>query len=249
MASKRPLVEFPTRDTDQLYASHVTCLCAFHGCIPCAYKIACFDVALDKEFCRQRPNQRPESCPRATSDDNRAVYGYQSGLRVLTVGDGDFSFSLAIARKVGALGKVWATSYEPKETLLDVYPDIAFTIEELQSLGAMIFFQVDGTQLEATMPDVKTQKFDRIVWNFPCTAIGRGQDGQNAEMDRNKELVRHFLANARFLLADHGEIHMNHKTKVITEASTCRQSHLQSSHTIPHSLLSTNGRLKKWRLS
>jgi 25S rRNA (uracil2634-N3)-methyltransferase len=56
-------------------------------------------------------------------------------------------------------------------------------------------------------------KFDRICWNFPCTAIANGQDGQNDDMDRNKDLVRKFMNGAIQMLKCQGEIHMCHKTK------------------------------------
>jgi 25S rRNA (uracil2634-N3)-methyltransferase len=129
-------------------------------------------------------------------------------MKVLTVGDGDFSFSLALAR----LGVVLtATSYESRATLENVYPDIQQTLIEMKRLGATILFQVDATNLARTLPK---KYYERIVWNFPCSAIAKGQDGQNKEMDWNKELVRRFVANARDYAAINCQIHINHKTKV-----------------------------------
>lgn len=209
---------FPLRDTDRLYASLETVDCA-NKCVPCAYKIGLFDVALDTEFCRQVPNQRPEQCPRLrgpTGEGSSFSMGYQPGMSILTVGDGDFSFSLALARILFASSKksrLVATSYETEETLRRVYPNFDETLKELHGLGATTLYQVDATRLEATLPSDHQSKFHRICWNFPCTAIAKGQDGQNQEMEDNKALVKQFVVSASPLLAAKGEIHICHKTK------------------------------------
>ena len=228
----------PVRDINKLFSSSFTIRCAFHhGCVPCAYKIGCFDVARDSAFCKAVPNQRPEQCPRANSKTLSRVslvqggqtLGYRAGMSVLTVGDGDFSFSLAIARFLSysddhsrssdATKKLQlvATSYESKETLCNVYPMFEKTTSELESLGAVLYFEIDATNLDDTLPVAMTkpnrQRFHRIIWNFPCTAVSEGQDGQNDAMDRNKELVRLFVENARRFAVNGGEIHMCHKTK------------------------------------
>ena len=216
---------FPMRDCDKLFAQVETVDCALHTpCVPCAYKIGCFDVALDREFTKHVPNQRPEQCPRAMARTapHEGTLGYRTGMNVLTVGDGDLSFSLAIARLLSKEGKdldgqrLIATSYESRETLESVYPNFRETVEELESYGAHVEYEVDATRLsdELKLSDMKEiPRFHRIVWNFPCTAISQGQDGQNAAMEANKELVRRFVHNARHLLEDNGEIHMLHKTK------------------------------------
>ena len=238
---------FPHRNLDRTYCPVSTYLCAIIGanhqqeegqqsarispCIPCAYKVSNFDIALDHEFTKIVPNQRPELCPRSnttntTTSNNIAsadgMMGYKRGMNVLTVGDGDFSFSLAAAKLVvsnDSSGMVVATSYEDFPTLQRVYPAFDDTLKALKNCSAknIIGYKVDATQLHKTLPPNVIQsniKFHRICWNFPCTAIGRGQDGQNSAMEENKELVRKFMANAIPLLDQGcGEIHMCHKTK------------------------------------
>jgi 25S rRNA (uracil2634-N3)-methyltransferase len=142
-------------------------------------------------------------------------------MSVLTLGDGDLTFSLAIARIVlkrqetkHGQGKVIASSYESLETLRGVYPKIDDTINELKALGAQVHYEVDATRIMETIPGIEDVKFHRIAWNFPCTAAPSGQDGQNEAMDSNKELVRKFVVNAQSLLCNAcGEISMCHKTK------------------------------------
>mmetsp|Transcript_7995 Transcript_7995/g.17352 ORF Transcript_7995/g.17352 Transcript_7995/m.17352 type:complete len:459 (+) Transcript_7995:114-1490(+) len=225
-------------------------------CVPCAYKIGNFDIALDTDFTRRVPNQRPEQCPRShranasvgkaedddhdrkggNSHDLDCTMGYRRGMNVLTVGDGDFSFSLAVARLVVRSknnkgthppGMVVATSYEDSQTLRKVYPDFDNTLKTLNSHGKdkiVIGYNVDATRLDDTLPKqqlIQSKKqskskmrFHRICWNFPCSAIDSGQDGQNDAMEENKELVRKFVANALpYLDEECGEIHLAHKTK------------------------------------
>ena len=229
----------PCREHSRLYTCAITYQCATqNACIPCAYKICTFDVALDTAFTKMVPNTRPESCPRSstTSTSERGLdgtMGYQRGMSVLTVGDGDLTFSLAVARILFAnpgkkasqqhrnSSRLVATSYESRETLLKVYPNIGETIQELASLGATVCYQVDATDIAGTLPEdvlksTSSKRFHRITWIFPCSAIGSGQDGQNDAMEFNKQLIRDFVCNSiasELLDEGDGEIHMLHKTK------------------------------------
>lgn len=224
--SSNALHDFPcrSRNCSSLYAQDATVHCALHKlCVPCAYKVGCFDVALDTEFTRAVPNKRPEECPRARASPivRQGTLGYHKGQSVLTVGDGDLSFSLAVARLLssndnGNSGRLIATSYESQETLERIYPNFLETLSELEGLGATVAYEVDATRLSETLPVLNTTeslRFHRIIWNFPCTAIQQGKDGQNDAMEDNKDLVRRFVRGSRHLLHDNGEIHMSHKTK------------------------------------
>lgn len=253
----------PIRNCNNLYACHTTIHCALYkNCIPCSYKIGLFDVALDSYFCSTIPNQRPEVCPRMNHQNNKynnnnnkqqqgkntvdnGTLGYlkKSGMKILTIGDGDFSFSLAITRMILSderrskketmnvdSTELIATSYESIDTLRKVYPDIDSTINELKGLGAIVCFNVDATNIQESLISSSKQskqhnisgsiKFDRIIWNFPCNAIENGQDGQNKEMNFNKILIKSFVLSAYKLLVydeqrkHFGQIHMTHKTKV-----------------------------------
>ena len=244
--SSSPDQKVLTRPTDRLYASQVTFNCTMNeNCVPCAYKIGCFDVALDKEFTKAVPNQRPEQCPRSraqiqnensSSNNNDGVMGFRRGMSILTVGDGDFSFSLGLARKLmeksdqnksngkekGKKTFLVATSYESESTLQKVYPDFDETLRELGELGVYVAYNVDATRILETLSltgkaSTKNleRRFHRICWNFPCTAIPSGQDGQNKAMEENKNLVRNFVENSRSILTDRGdgELYVCHKTK------------------------------------
>lgn len=240
---------YPIRNIDKLHCSTITYHCALGDprdagggnnnkspCISCAYKICNFDVALDCAFSDIVPNVRPECCPRSSTSSsssaaaNIMVVGYQKGMHVLTVGDGDFSFSSAIARAVIdkedaiSSGKVVATSYENEQTLQNVYPEFTTNLHQLTNFNntkrqsIVIGYNVDATNLSTTLPNTINNQcnyFHRIVWNFPCTAILAGQDGQNDEMESNKDLVRKFVCNALPYLSniEGSDIHLLHKTK------------------------------------
>jgi 25S rRNA (uracil2634-N3)-methyltransferase len=233
----------PQRDASHLYVNPATWKCATtqsgKACLVCAYKIGCFDVALDTAFTTTVPNARPESCPRLvvqqqqqlpsrTSRDDDEVddeeevvspcaswpTGAKSSAaprRILTVGDGDFSYSVALARRLaadggGAATGLVATSYESRATLEKVYPRFAAAWQELKDVGATVRFGVDATALPAALQT--QQPWQVVVWNFPCTAVAAGQDGQNGAMEANKALVRTFCARVKSQ-----ELHVTHKTK------------------------------------
>ena len=82
-----------------LYVHRDTLACALGRCVPCLYKV------WPGGRRGLPPNVRPELCPRARdaaaarrADARGAVGLYRRGERVLTVGDGAFTFSLALSR-------------------------------------------------------------------------------------------------------------------------------------------------------
>jgi 25S rRNA (uracil2634-N3)-methyltransferase len=212
-----------TDDDKLLHVHPATLACALTArCVPCLYKLFPDGVVCSKKL---PPNQRPENCPRAAGARYEGLYTAQH--RLLTVGDGDFSFSLSIARGVGAAGaaggQLTATSHESLEQLHVTYGavGVADKLDELRRLGAVVRHGVDATDLAAS-PTV-TGPFDVIAWNFPCVRApkGDGSDGQAAEIDVNKQLLRGFFRSARAYLAPHqggrmsgppGQLHVAHKT-------------------------------------
>jgi 25S rRNA (uracil2634-N3)-methyltransferase len=135
--------------------------------------------------------------------------------RLLTVGDGNFSFSLALAR-VFALAKtrrveLVVTSHESRASVVETYPDGEAILQELATMDHVsVHHGVDAT--DATqMTSLGT--FDRVLWNFPCVRVPRGKDGQNEEMELNKALLDGFFQHIPSLLTPTGEVHVTHKTK------------------------------------
>eukprot|EP00750_Incisomonas_marina_P009899 INCI16175.1.p1 GENE.INCI16175.1~~INCI16175.1.p1 ORF type:complete len:453 (+),score=59.04 INCI16175.1:101-1459(+) len=232
-------IQEPARQ-QRLFALKSTCKCAESGCTVCNYKLLLGSRA---SFDRLGvvPNERPQNCPRekrnapllqslvsgstaafpASEVDGGIYAGLRQHLarpkctlRVLTVGDGDLSFSLAIARllmgvhtgnsKGSTKGsrvrcELYATSYESREDLLRIYPSSHRIVEELLTLGAHVLFNVDACDLcgslessaaASNVPFDTTAGFHRIIWNFPSIPIvpGLSESLENRKKQR-RELV------------------------------------------------------------
>lgn len=242
-APKRPRGDAPSpspRAELPLYMTLTMIHCARSGCVPCRH------VLLNTAGEHAGANARPESCPRYTdgstpkksSQKKRSKSApaqgltpvkrlglYTRGQSVLTVGDGDFTFSLALARAFGRDSRIVATSHETRASLLEIYgAKCAETLEELESLGVVVEHGVDAGDLAGTLKTPAPEGgFDRLVWNFPCVARNSdgsaqeaaltGSDARSAEeLEENRALVARFCAGAARLAAPNGgEIHVTHK--------------------------------------
>lgn len=142
------------------------------------------------------------------------LYNADQVKSILTVGDGNFSYSLALARSLGPESGVRLvfSSHESKKTVLETYPDCNYILNELSAIkNVRVLYEVDATDAE----QMKTLgKFDRVIWNFPCVRAPGGMDGQNREMEANKKLLNDFFAHVSQMLTPTGEVHVTHKTKM-----------------------------------
>ena len=176
------------------------------------------------------PNQRPENCTRFNrnfvKNSTSLLYDLlKQDSRVLTLGDGDFSYSLCIAESnacVGMKSQIVATSYESEETVINVYPTGRENLQKLLARNVTVKHSVDAANLLQSfqMSDFPGPAllFDVVVWNFPCIAARNGADGQTTELEENRELLRNFFNNIhQFLVHDPAEgrigaVHVTHKT-------------------------------------
>jgi len=220
-----------------LYAAQETAACFAAGCVCCAYKL----VVQPTRGRTYRPNKRPEECLREKQAHycelpSGGVYrSLQAGSRVLTVGDGDLSFSLSLAQAVPWLSLV-ATTHLSRGALEEAYgaDRIEQVLTELAGLGAKVIHSVDATKLHKNASVLESAGrggegadlagFARVIWNFPCVAgvSSRDADAQVAEMETNKHLLRRFFRSctkpgvlqcAEGVNGGGGEIHVSHKAK------------------------------------
>ena len=103
--------------------------CTLSGCIPCAYKLVVQPSIKHEQGSRFRPNRRPEECirMRAAASSSPAASDLAAILpksSVLTVGDGDLTFSMSMARRLRACdhaGCFVATTHLSRRGLEEAY--------------------------------------------------------------------------------------------------------------------------------
>ncbi|XP_051188315.1 uncharacterized protein [Lolium perenne] len=135
---------------------------------------------------------------------------YSSAQSILIVGDGDFSFSLALATAFGSAENLVATSLDSYGALTSKYGKAEANVTELKRLGATVLHGVDAKTMKLHSC-LKMRRFDRIVFNFPHAGF-KGKEDQLHVINAHKQLVHGFFANARYLLRPYGETHVSHKT-------------------------------------
>jgi 25S rRNA (uracil2634-N3)-methyltransferase len=164
-------------------------------------------------------NKRPEECLReALTVSNSSFYSCLRSCNILTVGDGDLSFSLALAKQLNGRSNLIATTHLSKAELHIAYgiTKIDKTIESLNNLGVVVINSVDATNLHLNH-EVRRFSYDRVIWNFPCIAgqTSRAADAQLEEIDMNKSLLVRFFKSVSNpgVLNLQGEVHISHKAK------------------------------------
>lgn len=190
------------------------CACAA-ACVSCAHKVLSGQHEL---LASSKANVRPELCPRNSKRRPGPRMGLIpiEGASILTVGDGDLSFSVSLASTIKDPSRLVATTYEPKENLARSYPKTALSnIAKLQKLGCQVLHGVDAETLTAET-FANEGGFDFVIFNFPCVAVDDtpGLDGQLQELQRNQQLLQRFGECVPELLAPGtGQVHVTHKTK------------------------------------
>ncbi|KAL6567677.1 hypothetical protein OROGR_001345 [Orobanche gracilis] len=139
----------------------------------------------------------------------RWIKHYSSGHSILLVGEGDFSFSYCLATAFGSATNIVATSFDTYDGLIEKYRNAYANLAVLEIMGATLLHGVDAT-LMRSLPDLQSQKFHRVVYNFPHAGFHRKEDNPDLIL-MHRNLVRGFLMNASTMLLPDGEIHVNHK--------------------------------------
>ncbi|KAL9671537.1 hypothetical protein QQ045_009106 [Rhodiola kirilowii] len=135
---------------------------------------------------------------------------YSSFHRILLVGDGDFSFALSLAKSFRSAINIVATSIDKHDCLEKKYSNGVQNVRALEDMGGLVLLGIDATKMSQHF-FLKTQRFDRIVYNFPHVGF-RYRENSYCQIILNKKLVKEFLKNARELIkSGKGEIHVTHK--------------------------------------
>ncbi|KDP44383.1 hypothetical protein JCGZ_20063 [Jatropha curcas] len=117
---------------------------------------------------------------------------YSSRHRMLLVGEGDFSFSLSLARAFGSASNMVATTIDTEENIEKKYSNGVANVRELEERGCLVLYGVDAKEMSQHF-FLRTQRFDRIVYNFPHVGF-LYHEGSYCQIQ-----------------GDNGEIHVTHK--------------------------------------
>ncbi|KAG6770943.1 hypothetical protein D5086_011826 [Populus alba] len=135
---------------------------------------------------------------------------YSSKHRMLLVGEGDFSFSVSLARAFGSACNLVSTTVDTQDNIAKKYSNGVRNVRELEEKGGLVFYGVDAKEMSGHF-FLRTQRFDRIVFNFPHVGF-LFPEASYCQIQLNKSLIKGYLSNAKVLLKqDKGEIHVTHK--------------------------------------
>lgn len=118
--------------------------------------------------------------------------------RILTVGDGDLSFSHALLSAIQPKALV-ASTYDSKETLCNKYTDNA--LELLENADVSVLTQFDVTS-QADWQRLNGQQFDLVIFQFPLIPafkserVFKEQTQSTSANTLNRALLHQFIKNA-----------------------------------------------------
>jgi hypothetical protein len=129
-------------------------------------------------------------------------------LRILTVGDGDFSASLALIKAYNPHYLVATTLLSSESELLKVYPHAQQILLDLQSYdeSCTIMYGVDAAQLHHHSK-LMHQKFDLILFQHPHLGYSTSTtlndtDSSKTHTELHCQLLAHYLYSAQSLLCN-----------------------------------------------
>jgi 25S rRNA (uracil2634-N3)-methyltransferase len=122
------------------------------------------------------------------------AYFTKPGQRILLVGEGNFSFAIALLNLMGGNGeRLTCTAYDSMAVLKEKYKDAADNIRNLTNAGATVHLEVDGTELEES-GSVVDKNYDLVIFNFPHVGLGIKEQNDNIEV--NQALIKAYLLSA-----------------------------------------------------
>ncbi|CAI9304037.1 unnamed protein product [Lactuca saligna] len=117
---------------------------------------------------------------------------YSSNHQILLVGEGDFSFSVSLAMAFGSASNIVASSIDSYDYLIKNYKNAKANLDILREFGAQLLHVVNAVKMK-NHTDLRKQKFDRIVYNFPHSG------------DRGKESDEDIIVTFKFMVSSNAK--------------------------------------------
>ena len=131
--------------------------------------------------------------------------------RLLAVGDGDLSFSLAIKRAYPEISVTASTLVKSHSELCQTYASALETSKELQEVwNEQIIYGVDATKLEDSIHcNTEETKFDIICFNHPHLGDATLLQSEAKHAENHYALLSHYFYSAKKLIKTNGgRIHL-----------------------------------------
>ncbi|ESQ30048.1 hypothetical protein EUTSA_v10012292mg [Eutrema salsugineum] len=129
--------------------------------------------------------------------ESTKVRQYSNNQKLLLIGEGDFSFSLSLAKAFVSATNITVASLDIRDGLGRQYNNGNANMEELEKLGCTV---VRGVNIHSMTSADGLNQYDRIVFHFPHAG-------------KHRNVVKGFMENAIEMVKDKdGEIHVTHKT-------------------------------------
>ena len=158
---------------------------------------------------------------------NLQDWAHRGRLRILTVGDGDLTLSLALSRAYGSdqVDLTATTLCASYEELCDTYSNTAAVVQELvEERHVSVLYGIDATQLSSSLLLATTnttpgqhrqQAFDLVLFHHPHLGLmtSKNSTDEQCHAQRHFVLLAHYLASAKslLLLSDDTENDDNHE--------------------------------------
>ncbi|GLJ48998.1 hypothetical protein SUGI_1033730 [Cryptomeria japonica] len=156
----------------------------------------------------------------------KRIMHYSDFHHILLVGEGDFSFSSALAKAFGSAENIVATSLDSREEVISSYNSGQNNLRSLEKRRAMTLHSADAKTMKKH-EILREMLFDRIVFNFPHAGFF-GKENDNKLIKKHRHLLKMFFKNGMAMLNNMGEIHVTHKEKdpydkwkLVEQAETC----------------------------
>ena len=169
-------------------------------------------VRTDKPLAVENRCRRSECRYRARNADRDQTTVFRGGDRVLTLGDGDLSFSssISLASRISR-PLVVATTFDSRADTMSKYGKERVTahIDSIVRAGGEYLEGIDATRahprtFRSRGIESDSPLFDFIVWNFPH--VGDTVDDVWNSIHENRILCRKGMISAASLLAEDGEL-------------------------------------------